>query len=120
MSAADIDWRREPDAEAIGEFVRALFVYAEEGAFVSLRAFEQSKRNSPPRYIVGARSTAPGWTALLPRRLTARGSLRITAIHWCSVRRSPPSGALGKRQKPIWSMGSQSLSSLTVAEQPRT
>jgi hypothetical protein len=42
---------REPDATAIGQFVEALFRYADEGTFVSLRAFDQHGRGTSPPYI---------------------------------------------------------------------
>jgi Family of unknown function (DUF5906)/Primase C terminal 2 (PriCT-2) len=42
---------REPDQEAIATFVHAVFPYADDGTFVSLRAFDQFDRGKPPPYI---------------------------------------------------------------------
>ena len=52
--------QREPDAEAIASFVRALFLYADDGSFVSLRAFDQFKDVAPPPYIVGTKINGAG------------------------------------------------------------
>jgi putative DNA primase/helicase len=42
---------REPDRAAIAAFVEALFRYADEGTWVSLRAFHQTDGGQPPHYI---------------------------------------------------------------------
>ena len=43
-----------PGAE-IGRFVSALFAYADEGSFISLRAFDQVDRGKPPLLIEGVK-----------------------------------------------------------------
>ncbi len=43
--------RLDPDADSIGVFVNALFRYADDGSFVSLRAFDQHDDGKPPVLI---------------------------------------------------------------------
>jgi hypothetical protein len=57
--------RREPDADAIASFVRALFAYADDGSFVSLRAFDQFTEGVPPPYIVGAKINGAGLNSVI-------------------------------------------------------
>jgi putative DNA primase/helicase len=42
---------REPDRDAIERFVEALFRYADQNTYVSLRAFHQSDSGRPPSYV---------------------------------------------------------------------
>lgn len=43
------------DFHEIGRFVGALFRYAEQDTFISLRAFDQNRRDVPPKFIRGVR-----------------------------------------------------------------
>jgi hypothetical protein len=51
---------REPDAAAISAFAHALLAYADDGGFVSIRAFDQFNDNVPPPYDVGVRVNGVG------------------------------------------------------------
>jgi hypothetical protein len=55
---------REPDADAIGSFVYALFRYADDGSLVSLRAFPQLK-GGPPPYIRGSKIDGAGLDSVI-------------------------------------------------------
>lgn len=66
---------REPDAQAIGQFVSAMFRYADEGTFVSLRAFQE--RENRPVFINGA----PVGPDLHPLAEIAARSARRAANH---------------------------------------
>jgi len=48
------------DSEQIAKFVDALFRYADEGSFVSLRAFDDKEKESRLSQLEPSRSTEPG------------------------------------------------------------
>jgi hypothetical protein len=56
--------RREPDAQEIASFVRAMFSYADEGSFVSLRSFWQLQEGPPPD-IRGSKINGAGLDSII-------------------------------------------------------
>jgi hypothetical protein len=79
--------RREPDADAIASFVRALFAYADDGSFVSLRAFDQFTEGVPPPYIVGAKINGAGLDSVIE---SAVAGARFAANHSDALVFAPP------------------------------
>jgi hypothetical protein len=51
---------REPDRTTIAAFVHALFSYADEGSFISLRGFDQFRDGAAPPYIRGVQINGHG------------------------------------------------------------
>jgi hypothetical protein len=68
----------EPDAEAIRQFVTALFAYADNGSFISLRSFDQLRDGGAPPYIRSVRINGHGLepvidAAVIGARFSANG-----------------------------------------------
>ncbi len=78
---------REPDANAIRVFVHALFRYAGAGSFVSLRAFDQTDRGTPPPYIVGVPVNGAGLQEIIAAAVEAA---RFAANATSSLVFAPP------------------------------
>ncbi len=64
---------REPDAGAIAQFVDDLFRYADSDTFVSLRAFDQNRRDVPPVLIRAMRLNGAGHASLVAAATKAAG-----------------------------------------------
>ncbi|MGH6681760.1 MAG: AAA family ATPase, partial [Bradyrhizobium sp.] len=67
--------RLEPDAEAIGAFVDALFRYADDGSYVSLRAFDQFDDSKPPTLILPVRVNGAGYAEVTETAIRAERDL---------------------------------------------
>ncbi len=61
----------EPDAEEISRFVRTLFLYADDGGYVSLRAFDQFRHDVPPILIRPAYVNGAGLDAVISEAVRA-------------------------------------------------
>jgi putative DNA primase/helicase len=79
--------QREPNADAIASFVRALFIYADDGSFISLRAFDQFKEAVPPPYIVGTKINGMGLESVID---AAVAGARFAANHSDALVFAPP------------------------------
>jgi hypothetical protein len=64
--------QRAADTEEMGVFVGALFPYADDGTFVSLRAFDQHDRGKPPVIIETCKVNGD------PRRIAVRAAAAAT------------------------------------------
>ena len=60
----------EPDAAAIGDFVKALFTYADNESFASIRAFYQSDAGKAPPYISGVQINGGGLDPVIKAAIT--------------------------------------------------
>jgi putative DNA primase/helicase len=78
---------REPDAGAISAFVHALFRHADDGSFVSLRAFNQFNDGIPPPYNVGVQINGQD---LGPIIAAAVAGARYAANHSDALVFAPP------------------------------
>jgi len=86
----------KPDAEAIGSFVNALFRYAEDGSFVSLRAFDQRDDGKPPVLIRPVRISGSGFAEVIETAIRCERDLanRAQASVFC-----PPIATFHDRNK---------------------
>jgi hypothetical protein len=67
------DLPREPDRAAIAAFIEALFTYADDGTFLSLRAFCQSDHGQTPPLIRGVQIDGEGLGPLIDSAVAAAG-----------------------------------------------
>ncbi|MGH7103975.1 MAG: hypothetical protein ACREFJ_16440, partial [Acetobacteraceae bacterium] len=71
--------RLEPDTEAIGAFVDALFRYADDGSYVSIRAFDQHQDGRPPVLILPVRINGAGYAEVIASAIRLETTLANNA-----------------------------------------